>query len=49
MYDEGPLYVFAKNEDVRAQWIKKLKESECMHVNLRVYDGGYMSYLTGPS
>lgn len=28
VYDEGPLYVFAKSEDVRAQWIKKLKESK---------------------
>lgn len=27
VYDEGPLYVFAKSEDVRAKWIKKLKES----------------------
>ncbi|XP_076005059.1 tyrosine-protein kinase BTK isoform X2 [Genypterus blacodes] len=26
VYDEGPLYVFAKNEEVREQWIKKLKE-----------------------
>ncbi|XP_029917792.1 tyrosine-protein kinase BTK isoform X2 [Myripristis murdjan] len=26
IYDEGPLYIFAKNEDVRAEWIKKLKE-----------------------
>ncbi|XP_075867905.1 tyrosine-protein kinase BTK isoform X2 [Nelusetta ayraudi] len=26
VYDEGPLYVFAKSEDVRAQWINKLKE-----------------------
>ncbi|XP_059202132.1 tyrosine-protein kinase BTK [Centropristis striata] len=26
IYDEGPLYIFAKNEDIRAQWIKKLKE-----------------------
>uniref|UniRef100_A0A3P8UVX2 Tyrosine-protein kinase n=1 Tax=Cynoglossus semilaevis TaxID=244447 RepID=A0A3P8UVX2_CYNSE len=26
IYDEGPLYVFAKNEDVRDQWIKKLKD-----------------------
>uniref|UniRef100_A0AAQ5XUB0 Tyrosine-protein kinase n=1 Tax=Amphiprion ocellaris TaxID=80972 RepID=A0AAQ5XUB0_AMPOC len=26
IYDEGPLYIFAKSEDVRAQWIKKLKE-----------------------
>uniref|UniRef100_A0A3Q3SRM5 Tyrosine-protein kinase n=1 Tax=Mastacembelus armatus TaxID=205130 RepID=A0A3Q3SRM5_9TELE len=26
IYDEGPLYIFAKNDDVRAQWIKKLKE-----------------------
>uniref|UniRef100_A0A8D0D611 Tyrosine-protein kinase n=1 Tax=Sander lucioperca TaxID=283035 RepID=A0A8D0D611_SANLU len=26
IYDEGPLYIFAKTEDVRAQWIKKLKE-----------------------
>ncbi|XP_069749898.1 tyrosine-protein kinase BTK isoform X2 [Narcine bancroftii] len=24
VYDEGPLYVFAKNEDVRRQWIKEL-------------------------
>ncbi|XP_038631459.1 tyrosine-protein kinase BTK isoform X2 [Scyliorhinus canicula] len=24
VYDEGPLYVFAKNEDVRKQWIKEL-------------------------
>lgn len=28
VYDEGPLYVFAKSEDVRAQWINKLKESK---------------------
>uniref|UniRef100_A0A7N9AK61 Tyrosine-protein kinase n=1 Tax=Mastacembelus armatus TaxID=205130 RepID=A0A7N9AK61_9TELE len=27
IYDEGPLYIFAKNDDVRAQWIKKLKEN----------------------
>ncbi|KAG7517791.1 tyrosine-protein kinase BTK [Solea senegalensis] len=26
VYDEGPLYVFAKNDDIRAQWINKLKE-----------------------
>ncbi|XP_078116383.1 tyrosine-protein kinase BTK [Sander vitreus] len=26
IYDEGPLYIFSKTEDVRAQWIKKLKE-----------------------
>lgn len=26
VYDEGPLYIFAKTDDVRAQWIKKLKE-----------------------
>lgn len=26
VYDEGPLYVYAKTEEVRAQWIKKLKE-----------------------
>ncbi|XP_068182109.1 tyrosine-protein kinase BTK isoform X2 [Antennarius striatus] len=26
VYDEGPLYIFAKSEKVRAQWIKKLKE-----------------------
>ncbi|XP_077466516.1 tyrosine-protein kinase BTK [Stigmatopora argus] len=26
IYDEGPLYIFAKTEEVRAQWIKKLKE-----------------------
>lgn len=25
IYDEGPLYIFAKNEDTRAQWIQKLK------------------------
>lgn len=28
VHDEGPLYVFAKSDDVRAQWIKKLKESK---------------------
>lgn len=28
IYDEGPLYIFAKTEDIRAQWIKKLKESQ---------------------
>uniref|UniRef100_A0A8C6TM03 Tyrosine-protein kinase n=1 Tax=Neogobius melanostomus TaxID=47308 RepID=A0A8C6TM03_9GOBI len=27
VYDEGPLYIFAKNEDIRAQWIQKLKHS----------------------
>ncbi|XP_008274416.1 tyrosine-protein kinase BTK-like isoform X1 [Stegastes partitus] len=26
IYDEGPLYIFAKTEEIRAQWIKKLKE-----------------------
>uniref|UniRef100_A0A671XCC7 Tyrosine-protein kinase n=1 Tax=Sparus aurata TaxID=8175 RepID=A0A671XCC7_SPAAU len=26
IYDEGPLYIFAKSEDIRNQWIKKLKE-----------------------
>ncbi|XP_063350537.1 tyrosine-protein kinase BTK isoform X1 [Pelmatolapia mariae] len=26
IYDEGPLYIFSKTEDTRAQWIKKLKE-----------------------
>ncbi|TNN71281.1 Tyrosine-protein kinase BTK [Liparis tanakae] len=26
IYDEGPLYIFAKTEDSRAQWIRKLKE-----------------------
>ncbi|XP_056129209.1 tyrosine-protein kinase BTK [Lampris incognitus] len=26
IYDEGPLYVFAPNNEVRAEWIKKLKE-----------------------
>uniref|UniRef100_A0A672I070 Tyrosine-protein kinase n=1 Tax=Salarias fasciatus TaxID=181472 RepID=A0A672I070_SALFA len=26
VYDEGPLYIFAKSEDIRDQWIKKLKE-----------------------
>ncbi|XP_028671753.1 tyrosine-protein kinase BTK isoform X1 [Erpetoichthys calabaricus] len=25
IYDEGPLYVFAKNEESRKQWIRKLK------------------------
>ncbi|XP_061895913.1 tyrosine-protein kinase BTK [Entelurus aequoreus] len=25
IYDEGPLYIFAKSEEERAQWIKKLK------------------------
>uniref|UniRef100_A0AAQ4R4E3 Tyrosine-protein kinase n=1 Tax=Gasterosteus aculeatus aculeatus TaxID=481459 RepID=A0AAQ4R4E3_GASAC len=26
IYDEGPLYVFAKTEETRIQWIKKLKD-----------------------
>ncbi|KAK7922021.1 hypothetical protein WMY93_008923 [Mugilogobius chulae] len=26
IYDEGPLYVFARNEDIRSQWIQKLKQ-----------------------
>ncbi|XP_038137214.1 tyrosine-protein kinase BTK [Cyprinodon tularosa] len=26
IYDEGPLYIFAKTEDIRRLWIKKLKE-----------------------
>lgn len=26
IYDEGPLYIFAKTEDIRAQWLKKLKK-----------------------
>ncbi|KAF0039866.1 hypothetical protein F2P81_008101 [Scophthalmus maximus] len=26
VYDEGPLYIFAKTEDIRAHWIMKLKE-----------------------
>ncbi|CAN9515179.1 unnamed protein product [Ophioblennius macclurei] len=26
VYDEGPLYIFAKTDDIRNQWIKKLKE-----------------------
>uniref|UniRef100_A0A3Q4MNV9 Tyrosine-protein kinase n=1 Tax=Neolamprologus brichardi TaxID=32507 RepID=A0A3Q4MNV9_NEOBR len=26
IYDEGPLYIFSKTEDTRAEWIKKLKE-----------------------
>ncbi|XP_072251472.1 tyrosine-protein kinase BTK [Leuresthes tenuis] len=26
IYDEGPLYIFSKTEDVRALWIKKLRE-----------------------
>ncbi|KAJ0002821.1 hypothetical protein NQD34_007970 [Periophthalmus magnuspinnatus] len=26
IYDEGPLYIFARNEDIRAQWIEKLKQ-----------------------
>uniref|UniRef100_A0A4W3GGE7 PH domain-containing protein n=1 Tax=Callorhinchus milii TaxID=7868 RepID=A0A4W3GGE7_CALMI len=25
VYDEGPLYVFAKSDDVRKQWIKELQ------------------------
>ncbi|XP_053735858.1 tyrosine-protein kinase BTK isoform X1 [Synchiropus splendidus] len=25
IYDEGPLYIFAKTEDIRARWIKQLK------------------------
>ncbi|TNM98949.1 hypothetical protein fugu_013513 [Takifugu bimaculatus] len=25
VYDEGPLYIFAKNEDARSRWIKTLK------------------------
>ncbi|XP_046876945.1 tyrosine-protein kinase BTK [Hypomesus transpacificus] len=25
IYDEGPLYIFAKNEDIQKQWIHKLK------------------------
>lgn len=34
MYDEGPLYVFAKNEDVRSRWIKTLKDSQCIYPKL---------------
>uniref|UniRef100_A0A8C9R832 Tyrosine-protein kinase n=1 Tax=Scleropages formosus TaxID=113540 RepID=A0A8C9R832_SCLFO len=26
IYDEGPLYVFAKTDEIRKQWIRKLKE-----------------------
>ncbi|KAM4622112.1 tyrosine-protein kinase BTK isoform 1-T1 [Polymixia lowei] len=26
IYDEGPLYIFAKNDVIRNEWIKKLKE-----------------------
>ncbi|XP_013859286.1 tyrosine-protein kinase BTK isoform X2 [Austrofundulus limnaeus] len=26
IYDEGPLYIFAKNEDIRTLWLKNLKE-----------------------
>ncbi|CAL9707189.1 unnamed protein product [Knipowitschia caucasica] len=26
IYDEGPLYIFARNEDIRAQWIDTLKQ-----------------------
>ncbi|MFT7802187.1 tyrosine-protein kinase BTK-like [Arapaima gigas] len=26
IYDEGPLYIFAKNDNVRRQWINKLKQ-----------------------
>ena len=34
IYDEGPLYIFAKSEDIRNQWIKKLKESKYMRTNI---------------
>lgn len=34
VYDEGPLYVFAKNEESRSRWIKTLKDSQCIPVNL---------------
>lgn len=34
VYDEGPLYIFAKNEDARSRWIKTLKDSQCIHANL---------------
>lgn len=37
VYDEGPLYIFAKTDDIRAQWIKKLKECEYMHADLHIY------------
>lgn len=26
IYDEGPLYIFAKTEDIRTQWLRKLKD-----------------------
>ncbi|KAL4631630.1 tyrosine-protein kinase BTK [Arapaima gigas] len=26
IYDEGPLYIFAKTDEIRRQWIRKLKE-----------------------
>lgn len=34
VYDEGPLYVFAKNEESRSRWIKTLKDSQCIPANL---------------
>ncbi|CAG08333.1 unnamed protein product, partial [Tetraodon nigroviridis] len=30
VYDEGPLYVFAKTEEARSRWIKTLKDSQCL-------------------
>lgn len=35
VYDEGPLYVFAKNEEVRSRWIKTLKDSQCSDSDVR--------------
>ncbi|XP_056294951.1 tyrosine-protein kinase BTK [Pseudoliparis swirei] len=34
IYNEGPLYIFAKTEDSRAQWIRKLKEMVCFNKDL---------------
>lgn len=35
VYDEGPLYVFAKSEDIRSRWIKTLKDSQCNDSDVR--------------
>ncbi|KAJ0049772.1 hypothetical protein NL108_003535 [Boleophthalmus pectinirostris] len=34
IYDEGPLYIFARSEEVRAQWIQKLKQMVCYNKDL---------------
>ena len=38
IYDEGPLYIFAKNEDIQKQWIHKLKHGK--------YDGSQTKAMT---